>query len=396
MNILIAHNIYQQAGGEDRCVAAEVAMLRAHGHEVTEYYAHNDAIDGMGRLEVASRTIWSSSSFRELRELFRTRRPDIAHFHNTFPLISPAAYYAANAEKTPVVQTLHNFRLSCANALLFRNGEVCEDCLGKSVPWPGVAHKCYRGDYAASAAVVSMLMVHRALGTWRKAVDLYIALSKSSRGKLVKGGLPAEKVVVKSNFIYPDPGAGGGQGRYGVFVGRLSAEKGLGTLLSAWRRLKGVVPLKVIGDGPGAAAVREAAADDAAIQWTGAMPPEAVYSSIGEATFLLAPSGCYENFPRVLIEAFAKGTPVVASRLGAMAEIVDDGRTGLLFNPGDPEDLADKVRGLLADPGKLAQMRLAAREEFARFFTAEVNHQRLVSIYKQAIDARAAALASRV
>jgi glycosyltransferase involved in cell wall biosynthesis len=388
MDILIAHNFYQQPGGEDQCVSAEVAMLRAHGHQVTQYCLSNDSIDAMGRLDLASRTIWSRPAFRELRQLFRKHRPQIAHFHNTFPLISPAAYYAARAENVRVVQTLHNFRLCCVNALLFRDGEVCEDCLGKAIPWHGIVHKCYRGNRAASAAIATMIAAHRVLGTWRNAVDMYIALSESSRRKLVEGGLPADKVAVKSNFAYPDPGAGAGTGGYAVFVGRLSAEKGVQTLLTAWRHLGGVPPLKVVGDGPMGVAVQEAAAHNPAIQWLRGVPHETVYELIGKAAFLLLPSQCYENFPRVVIEAFAKGTPVIVSRLGAMAEIVDDGCTGLNFKPGDPEDLAGKVRSILADPPRLTRMRQAARQKFDENFTADANHKILMAIYERAIGGR--------
>src|ERR1700716_1739589 len=282
MKILVAHNFYQQPGGEDQCVAAEVAMLRAHGHEVTQYCLRNESIDAMGRLQVASRTIWSRTAFRELRELFRTHRPQIAHFHNTFPLISPSAYYAARAEGVRVVQTVHNFRLLCANALLFRNGEVCEDCLGKWIPWPGIAHTCYRDNRAASTVITTMLMTHRGLGTWSKAVDMYIALTEFGRRKLVEGRLPADKIAVKPNFVTPDTGPGAGTGGYGLFVGRLSAEKGVQTLLDAWRHLNGALPLKLIGHGPMAAVVQEAAAGDATIQWLGHMPLEAVYALIGD------------------------------------------------------------------------------------------------------------------
>src|SRR5262249_8455065 len=155
---------------------------------------------------------------------------------NTFPLMSAAAYYAARAEDVSVVQTLHNFRLCCANALLFRQGEVCEACLGKAAPWRGIVHRCYRDSRTASAAVAAMIAVHRTLGTWRSAVDVYIARTESSRRKLVEGGLPAGKIAVKPNFAYPDPRQGTGKGNYAVYVGRLSAEKGVATLLDAWRR----------------------------------------------------------------------------------------------------------------------------------------------------------------
>src|SRR6266446_869677 len=302
MNILVAHNFYQQPGGEDQCVTAEVATLRAHGHEVTQYCLHNDSIHGMNRIRLASRTIWNHSAYRELRKLLRTHRVQIAHFHNTFPLISPAAYYAAQAENVRVVQTVHNFRLLCANALLFRNGEVCEDCLGKWIPWPGIAHKCYRDNRAASTVITTMLMTHRVLGTWSKAVDTYIALTEFGRRKLVEGGLPADKIVVKPNFAYPDPGPSTGTGGYAVFVGRLSAEKGVDTLLEAWRHLGGELPLKLLGDGPLAAAVQEAAAKDTSIQWLRHVPLEAVYDLVGEAMFLVLPSQCYETFARVAME----------------------------------------------------------------------------------------------
>jgi glycosyltransferase involved in cell wall biosynthesis len=388
MNILVVHNFYKQAGGEDQCMAAEVAMLRAHGHQVTRYCISNDSIDAMGRLELASRTIWSRPAFYELRQLFRTHRPQIAHFHNTFPLISPAAYYAARAENVCVVQTLHNFRLCCVNALLFRDGEVCEDCLGKAIPWHGIVHKCYRGSRAASAATATMIAAHRVLGTWRHAVDVYIALSEFSRRKFADGGLPADKIVVKSNFAYPDPGPGAGRGGYAIYVGRLGAEKGLETLLKAWRHPEGIPPLKIVGDGPMAAAVQEAAAQNTAIQWLRGVSHETVYELIGEAAFLVLPSQCFENFPRVAIEAFARGTPVIASRLGAMAEIVDDGCTGLHFKPGDPEDLAAKVRDILADPLRLTGMRQAARQTFDQNFTADANHKVLMAIYERAMGRR--------
>jgi glycosyltransferase involved in cell wall biosynthesis len=388
MNILAAHNFYKQPGGEDQCVAAEVAMLKSHGHEVTQYFLRNESIDAMSRLQVGSRTIWSGPAFRELRQLFRTHRPQIAHFHNTFPLISPAAYYAARAENVRVVQTLHNFRLCCANALLFRDGDVCENCLGKSIPWPAIVHKCYHDSRAASATIATMLTAHRVLGTWRKLIDVYIALTEFGRRKLIEGGLPADKIAVKSNFAYPDPGPGAGAGGYAVFVGRLSAEKGVETLLKAWRHLGGSLPLRLVGDGPLAGAVREAAAKDASIQWLGNVPLEAVYTLVGEAAFLVLPSQCYENFPRVVIEAFAKGTPVIASKLGGMAEIVDDGRTGLHFKPGDSADLAVKVRSLLADPLQLTRMRQAARQRFDQYFTADANHKSLMAIYEKALSGR--------
>ncbi len=384
MNILVAHNFYKLAGGEDQCVAAEVALLRAHGHEVTQYCLSNDSIDDMGRLQLASRTIWSRQTIAEMRQLIRSHRPQVVHFHNTFPLMSPAAYYAAHAEGVPVVQTLHNFRLVCVNALLFRDGKPCEDCLGKATLWRGVAHNCYRHSTAASATVATMLGAHRMLGTWRHAVDAYVALSAFSRRKFIEGGLPAEKIVVKPNFLFPEPRVGVGDGGYAVYVGRLSEEKGIQALLEAWQGLE--VPLKIVGDGPLDGLVREAAARNAAIDWLRGVAHEDVYELIGGAAALILPSQCYEGaLPRVVIEAFAKGTPVIVPRHGAMADIVD-GHNGVCFASGDADDLAACVRSLWSEASVLTEMRRAARETFDRYFTAEANYHALMAVYARAID----------
>jgi glycosyltransferase involved in cell wall biosynthesis len=384
MNILVAHNFYREPGGEDQCVAAEVAVLKAHGHDVSQYYLRNDSIDAINRLRLSARTIWSRPAFRDLKRLFRTYRPQIAHFHNTLPLISPAAYYAARAENVRVVQTLHNFRLCCVNAVLFRDGKVCESCLGLAIPWHGIVHRCYRGSLAASAAVTTMTAAHRLLGTWRNAVDVYIAPSDFSRSKLVEGGLPADQIVVKPNFVHADPGPGSGNGGYAVYVGRLSAEKGVETLLKAWCRLGGTLPLKIVGDGPLAASVHEASMRGG-IHWLRSVSHETVLDVIGDAAFLILPSQCYETFGRVVVEAFAKGTPAIVSGMGAMAELVDDGHTGLHFKPGDAEDLVIQIRRLLADPLKLGQMREAARRKFVQRYTADANHRMLMAIYERAL-----------
>lgn len=383
MRILVAHNSYQQAGGEDQCVADEVAMLETHGHEVTQYRLSNDAVDSMGRLALGARTVWSGSAAGDLQRLIRKHRPEVVHFHNTLPLISPSGYYAARAEGVPVVQTLHNFRIACVNALLFREGEICEDCLVGPVPWRGVIRRCYRSSRSASAAIAAMVAVHRTMGTWHRAVDAYIALTDFSRRKFVAAGLPADRIAIKANFVCRDPGPGSGDGGYAIFVGRLSGEKGLSTLLEAWRRLRGAIPLKIVGDGPLAPAV-EAAALRGEVEWLGAVPQDDVYRLIGEAAFLVLPSECYENFPRVVIEAFAKSTPVIASCLGAMGEVVEDGENGLHFVPGDPEDLAEKVRSLLRDSSALERMRRSARFTFERKFTAQANLETLMATYARA------------
>ncbi|BDG26762.1 hypothetical protein TthSNM66_13980 [Thermus thermophilus] len=346
---------------------------------------HNQELDRMPPWRQGAVTLWNQEAHRRVREALRAHRPDLVHVHNTFPLASPAVVHAAKAEGVPVVMTLRNYRLLCVNALFFREGRVCEDCLGR-LPWRGVVHGCYRDSRLASLGVASMLALHRALGTWNL-VDRFIALTEFARRKFVEGGLPAEKIVVKPNFVHPDPGPGEGRGGYALFVGRLSPEKGVGTLLRAWGLLGGRVPLKVVGDGPLADEVQEAARRLPGVEWLGRKSPEEVYALMGEAAFLVFPSEWYETFGRVAIEAFAKGTPVVASRIGAVGEVTEDGRTGLHFRPGDPEDLAAKVEWLLAHPTELARMRREARAEYEAKYTAERNYQLLMEIYGQALEA---------
>jgi glycosyltransferase involved in cell wall biosynthesis len=340
----------------------------------------------MSLLGAARRTVWNPDTFHELRELIRRERPALMHCTNTFPLISPAAYYAARAEGIPIVQSLRNYRLFCLNTCFLRRSRVCENCLGRVFPWPGVLHGCYRSSLMASAVVAAMLGVHRGLRTWTRMVDRYFTLTEFSRGKFIEGGLPAERVGVKPNFIHPDPGPGRGQGGYAVFIGRLSPEKGIRTLLSAWSRLNGRLPLKIVGDGPLAESVKAAAAGTPEIDWLGRKSHQEVLALLGEAVCLVMPSIWYETFGRIIIEAYAKGTPVVASRLGAMAELVEDGRTGLLFESGHADDLALKVQTFLDNPDQCKLIRFAARREYEEKYTAQINYRMLMRIYEEALS----------
>lgn len=381
MRILSVHNYYQIRGGEDESCEAEKKLLQEMGHGVEIYEEKNDSLTNLNAAQLGLKTIWSAESYKIVQQKLREKKHDVVHVQNFFPLISPSVYYAAKAEKVPVVQTLRNYRLLCPNALFFRDGKVCEDCLGHAVPWPGVVHSCYRESRMASAGVATMITTHRGLGTWNEMVDVYIALTQFARQKFIQGGIPEEKIVVKPNFVHPDPGAGTGSGGYALYVGRLSVEKGIDTLLAAWERLNGRIPLKIIGDGPLAHQVAEGAAHIPQVEWLGRRPMAEVYDLMGEATVLVFPSEWYETFGRVAVEAFAKGTPAIAANLGAIAEVVEHGRTGLHFQPGDPEDLATKVEWVLAHPDALIQMRREARSEFEAKYTASENYRRVMEIY---------------
>jgi glycosyltransferase involved in cell wall biosynthesis len=390
MRILSIHNNYQIRGGEDESRESEECLLREMGHEVEVYQEHNDRAAAIGAIPMALRTVWSKESYNIVKQKLRGVNCDLVHIQNFFPLISPSVYYAAKSEGVPVVQTLRNYRLLCPNGLFFRDGQVCEDCMGKSVPYPGVLHSCYRENRPATIAVATMLTAHRAMRTWTQMVDVYISLTEFARQKFIAGGLPAEKIVVKPNFVNPDPGIGGGSGGYALFVGRLSTEKGLDTLLAAWQLLDGKVkvPLKIVGDGPLASEVMKLVEKLPQVEWLGRRPMSEVHQLMGEAMFLIFPSKWYETFGRVAVEAFAKGTPVIAANIGAIAELVDAGRTGFTFSPGNPEDLAAKVEWALANPTLLTQMRQQVRSEFEAKYTHKENYHRLMEIYKIASSVR--------
>ncbi len=389
MKVLLLHNHYRERGVEDSVFASEGALLESRGHLVSRYTRHNEEATHLGTLSLASKTLWSRQSYNALRQLIRQLRPDVMHVHNTLPLLSPSVYWAAHAERVPVVQTLHNYRLLCPNALFFRDGHPCEKCLGR-LPWPGVLHACYRHSHAASAVLAVMLALHRTIKTWQDKVDTYIALTEFAKRKFIQGGLPPQKVIVKPNCVHPDPGMGQGQGGNALFVGRLSPEKGIRALLDGWKSLNTAVRLTIVGDGPGSTQIQKSieARGIQNVEVLGRRPRDQVLRLMRDARFLVFPSECYESFPMSIAEAFACGTPVVAARVGAMVEVVEDGRTGLHFNPGDAADLAAKMEWLLTHPKDLVQMRKEARAEYEAKYTAERNYSMLIEIYAETIRRR--------
>jgi len=380
MKILIAHNSYQHSGGEDAVVDAEIALLSGRGHDVHVYRRHNDELKDMSRAAAAVSAVWSQRAADEMAALCERLTPDVIHVHNTFPLISPSVLWMAHRRRIPVVQTLHNFRLLCPQAMFLREGRVCEDCLGH-VPWRGVARKCYRDSALQSAVAAGMLATHRMIGTWNARIAAYIALSRFCRDKFIAGGLPAARLHVKPNFVastrVPD-----WDGRDGaLFVGRLSPEKGLHVLAAAVKRL-GANPVRIVGGGP---LVEEArAAFGTAL--LGPQPRERVLDLLHGARYLVAPSTSYETFGLALVEAYACGTPVIASGHGAFAELVEDGVTGLLFRPGDEEDLAAKIAWAEAHPERMREMGRAAYRLYTAQFTPARNADMLEAIYRHAMQ----------
>lgn len=377
----MAHNRYLERGGEDCVAESEISLLRVHGSEVDLFERDNSEIKRIGRLRTAARAVWSQEAYVALRAQLRDGAYDVLHVHNFFPLISPAVYHAARAENVPIVQTIHNYRLICPGGNLLRDGRVCESCVGRALAWPGVVHRCYRESRLSSGAVASMIAAHRLLGTWNHMVDYYIALTEFARSKLIEGGLRGERIVVKPNFLYPDPGPIEAGGENLLYVGRLSPEKGIDKLINAWRLAGTPVPLRIIGTGPLEELLKNRCRGEDRISFLGYCDPHRIYRELGRALALCFPSILYEGMPLVIIEAFAIGTPIIAAGHGAAAELVQEKKTGLFARPGDAEDLARQLRWACDNRSRMAEMGRLARCEFERKYTAEQNFQQLMDIY---------------
>ncbi|MCB2213190.1 glycosyltransferase family 4 protein [bacterium] len=387
MRVLLVYNDYKQRGGEAVAFENERDLLLAKGHAVRTYMRSNDETDSMGQLAVATRMIWSQQDYRAIRTAIREHNADIVHVHNFFLMISPAVYYAAAAEHVPVVQTMHNYRLLCPSATFFRDGKVCEDCMGKFAPYPGVVHACYRDNRKISGAVAAMLTTHRMLGTWNRYVTRYIALTPFTRDKYIEGGLPAERVVIKPNFLSEDPGYQYEPQDYALFVGRLSHEKGVATLMDAWKQDDPGLSLKIAGDGPLMDELRTKA-EGTRVEFLGSQPRENVYKLMKHARMLLFPSIWYECLPYTILEAFAIGTPIVVSKIGSIGTMIRHNDTGLHAEPGDPASWSRTIRDIQGDSAGLQRISRSARTEFEQTYATEASYQRMIEIYEDALGKR--------
>jgi len=389
LNIISVHNRYLMAGGEDQVFESEARLLRERGHNVTQVEEQNAYPDSVAKkIGMAVECVWSRKWHREFRERLQRERPDVVHIHNLFPRISPSIYYACRREGVPVVQTLHNYRLLCAGAELYRDGKVCEECLDHGV-MRGIRYGCYQGSKLGTAVLTIMVDVHRRARTWSNMVDCYIALTEFSRNKFISGGLPADRIRVKPNFVLPDPGMKSGAGEYALFVGRMVKSKGVPSMLEAWEKLS-AVPLHIVGDGPCKEQIESAqqAGKLSSVTYRGRLPRAETLAVMKKARFLVFPSEWYEGFPVTIAEAFACGVPVVASRLGAMEEIIADGVTGLHFEAGNVEDLRRKVEWAWEHPIEMQEMGRRARREFERKYMAEQNIRMLEEAYEFAMASR--------
>jgi glycosyltransferase involved in cell wall biosynthesis len=388
LRILLVHNRYKLRGGEDSVFEAERDMLVAAGHNVHIYEVTNDTIDCCtSKLKLFLNTIWSNASYKAISQILDDFKPNVVHSHNTFPLISPSIYYACDKAGVPVVQTLHNYRLTCLNGYLFREQEcqLCEKCLGKA-PIRGVFKRCYRNSLAASATVAAMLIVHRILGTYRKKITKYIALSHFAKYNFTKKcGLPEYKVVVKPNIVtLPKEIPQLHKEKNVLFVGRISPEKGVKTLISAWNLLKDTLGFKliIIGNGPEKDTLSQKYKNNKSISFLGGLPHDEVIIQLTKASLLVFPSIWYEQFAITPIEAMSQATPVFVSDIAKNATIIQDNISGRYFKAGSAEDLAEKLSELLSNEAELSRLGTAAKAAFEESdCSLERNLRALEAIY---------------
>ena len=387
--VLIAHNDYQIGGGEGNVAESEARLLKKHGHTVTMYRRDNSEISSYGVLQkcrLAFATFFSFRTYREVRALIRENRIDVVHVHNTVPLISPSIYYAAWAEHVPVVQTVHNYRFLCPNGVFYRDGRVCEECLQRGL-FRAVLHGCYRRSRAQSLLLASAIQLHRWLCTYRK-VEAYICLTAFAKEKL-SAVVPASHIYIKPNAVEtertPIPYAEHGEDF--VFLGRLDAEKGVWILLQAFSKLP-QRKLTVIGTGPEAGAMR-AYIDEhrlSNVQMMGALPHAEAIEQVARARALVMPTQLYEGLPLTVLEAFALGTPVVGSALGAVRTVIDAHGGGFLFDQTSPDALVSTIEG--CTQAQLCAASLEGLRASETAFDPEKNYETLLAIYTLAAQRR--------
>lgn len=381
MRVLMVHAYYQQLGGEDRVFDAEADLLLSRGHAVERYTFDNHEIEDWSAARKAKALLWNSRARQDVADRIRAFRPDVLHVQNTFPGLSPSVYAAAKEAGVPIVQKLCNYRLFCANGLLFRDGKDCQSCIGKRVAWRAAVHGCYRGDRLMSGAIAGAYGIHRALGTWSRNVGAYLTLDEHGRELFVRAGLAPEKLHVKPNFLDPFPEAGPGDGGYALFVGRVAPGKGVETLLKAWAQDSGLPPLKIVGDGPLMEAASDLASGSNHVEFLGRVEPTDVEAFMRRAVVQIVPSEFQEPFGRVALEAMGTGTPVLSTQAGALRNVIHSGVNGRHFQAGNPDDLVKQFKALWPVAPAL---RAGTRANALSRFSGDANLELLLAAYRAA------------
>jgi len=387
MRVLLIHGAYQQFGGEDSVVRAEKELLERHGDEVLLYSRHNDEIKELGVAGKAMffpQTVYSWRSSGEIADVVQGFRPDVAFVHNVYPLISPSVYHKLHSLGVPAVQVLHNFRPYCPNGFYYTQGQICEACRGGNY-LNAVVKRCYKDSYTLSGLYGFTLGANRLAGMVHKIAG-FICLTEFFKNKMKEAGVPDNKLFVRPNFVYAPPltPATNGAGKYALYLGRLSPEKGCWTLIRAFEQLPHVL-LKVIGTGPQEQELRDYVRGKGIgnIEFLGFKSGDEKWQLLRNSLCLILPSEWYENFPVTVLEAYMAAKPVVASRMGGLPDIVDDGKSGLLFEAGKVSELAEKIQTLVKDPASAARLGAYGRVLSETRYGPEQGYRNLMSIFSQ-------------
>ena len=400
LRILIVHNAYKIPGGEDAVVSNELHLLRSAGHEVFLYQKNNSELDSYSffqKLRLPFRTVYSRKTYRDVRALIKEHHINLVHVHNTLLVISPSVYNAARSLGVPVVQTIHNYRLLCPNALFLRDGQICQDCLSHGLR-QSVRHACYRGSRSQTLIVSLMLAYHRRRGTYRHLT--YICLTEFNKNMLLRLSLrgrsllSASQIYVKPNFT-ADPGIPvpyDERQPYFLFASRMDASKGVFVLLHAWKiyeqNASHPKELVLCSTGPEEDAVREYIGKHALSHVTmlGQISHDEVLAKMRNALAVCLPTQWYEGFPVVIAESFACGTPVIGSNIGNAGALVTHGETGLTHAPTDAGTLADFFLHWDPSSDAVQTMSANARKTYERAYTPEKNLELLLGIYRDALQ----------
>ncbi|GMG72638.1 glycosyltransferase family 4 protein [Priestia megaterium] len=391
MKILYVHNYYQLDGGEDKVVEEEIKLLKQNGLEVNKYSVDNKDIEIRSftkKVKLALNTIWSQTEYGRLTDYISKEKPDIVHFHNTFPLLSPSVYYVCQKMNIPVIQTLHNYRLGCPSAMLLRNNEVCEKCISGSL-LNSVKYGCYRNSRVQTVPLSTMLYTHRFLNTWNNKVDKYIALTNFAKEKFIQIGLNEDKITVKPNFIEKHIEVGIKKEDQVTFVGRISKEKGLHLLLAAWSKVGSKVntKLNVIGDGPLRKELESKYQHLSNVNFLGKLDSKDVLSYMSKSKYIIVPSIWYEGFPMTIIESYSVNTPVISSNIGSLKEVVINEVTGFHFENNNINSLENTLKKALhySDYDKLQRN---INEQYEKKYTPSANFKMLINIYEEVVRSK--------
>ncbi|MBA2574834.1 MAG: glycosyltransferase family 4 protein [Nocardioidaceae bacterium] len=388
MRILQLHNHHANKGGAMEVLAHESSLLKAAGHDVDEYTVAATEDLSLSSMRAGIKAIWNQQVASDLNRRIATLRPDVVHVHTPFPIMSPVVFRVAHKRGIPVVTTLHSYRYSCIAGTCWRDGHVCEDCIGKKLKLPGVRHQCYHDSAAASASLTLSLGAHRGLGTFHQHVSRYLTLTDFSRRLLIRDGFPADRITVKPNSV-PDPGVPASRGsgeRLVAFAGRLIDIKGVRTLLDAWARVPAGMKLVIAGDGPLRGLVEERAASDTSIEFVGWVDEDQVLDLMGQAEVVVVPSEWYEGLPLVILRSLAVGTPILVSNLDNCCEVVEADGVGWTFQVKDSHSLVEQLTRLVLEPSHAAALRNAARQSYERRYSPPVDLIRLERVYREVIE----------